>query len=54
VAATRELFSGVPLSELGDYFRLLGVFDAVFIAGGLGLFGTLIEREARPPSPGVS
>jgi heme exporter protein B len=44
VAATRELFSGVPLSELGDYFRLLGVFDAVFIAGGLGLFGTLIER----------
>ncbi|MDQ2643162.1 MAG: heme exporter protein CcmB, partial [Myxococcota bacterium] len=44
VAATRELFSGVPLVELGDYFRLLGVFDAVFIAGGLGLFGTLIER----------
>jgi heme exporter protein B len=44
VAATRELFSGVPLAELGDYFRLLGVFDAVFIAGGLGLFGTLIER----------
>jgi len=44
VAATRELFSGVPLVELGDYFRLLGVFDLVFIAGGLGLFGTLIER----------
>lgn len=44
VAATRELFAGVPLSELGDYFRLLAVFDVVFIAGGLGLFGTLIER----------
>jgi heme exporter protein B len=44
VAATRELFAGVPLAELGDYFRLLAVFDVVFIAGGLGLFGTLIER----------
>jgi heme exporter protein B len=44
VAASRELFAGVPLAELGDYFRLLAVFDLVFIAGGLGLFGTLIER----------
>ena len=44
VAATRELFAGAALSELGDYFRLLGVFDVVFIAGGLGLFGSLIER----------
>lgn len=44
VAATRELFAGASLAELGDYFRLLGVFDLVFIAGGLGLFGSLIER----------
>jgi len=44
VAATRELLNGVPVSELGDYFKLMGVFDLVFIAGGLGLFGTLIER----------
>jgi heme exporter protein B len=44
VAATRELFGGAALAELGDYFRLLGVFDVVFISGGLGLFGSLIER----------
>jgi heme exporter protein B len=43
VGATRELLSGVPLAELGDYFKLMGVFDVVFIAGGLGLFGTLVE-----------
>jgi heme exporter protein B len=44
VAATRELLAGVPLSELGDYFRLIGVFDLVFVSGGLSLFGSLIER----------
>jgi heme exporter protein B len=44
VAATRELFGGATLSELGDYFQLMGVFDLVFVAGGLGLFGSLIER----------
>lgn len=44
VAATRELFSGAPLAELTDYFRLMLVFDIVFISGGLGLFGSLIER----------
>ncbi len=44
VAATRELFNGVPLSELGDYLKLMGVFNLVFTAGGLGMFGTLVER----------
>jgi heme exporter protein B len=44
VAATRELLGGATLSELGDYFQLMGVFDLVFISGGLGLFGSLIER----------
>jgi heme exporter protein B len=43
VGATRELLSGIPLAELGDYFKLLGVFDVVFVAGGLTLFGTLVE-----------
>jgi heme exporter protein B len=43
VVATRELFGGVPVSELGDYFRILGVFDVVFTAGGLSLFGSLID-----------
>ena len=44
VAATRELLNGVPVSELGDYFKLMGVFDVVFVSGGLMLFGTLVER----------
>lgn len=43
VVATRELVGGAKLSELGDYFGLLGVFGVVFVAGGLGLFGLLIE-----------
>jgi len=44
VAGTRELLNGAPVSELADYFKLMGVFDLVFISGGLSLFGTLVER----------
>jgi heme exporter protein B len=43
VAATRELLGGVPLGELGDYFKLMAVFDLVFVAGGVALFGSLVE-----------
>jgi heme exporter protein B len=43
VAGTRELLSGAPFSDLTDYFLLLGVFDAVAIAGGLALFGPLVD-----------
>lgn len=43
VAGTRELLGGAPLGELGDYMKLMGVFAAVFVAGGLGLFELLIE-----------
>jgi heme exporter protein B len=43
VAGTRELFGGASIAELGDYFRLMLVFDVVFTAGGLALFGTLVE-----------
>jgi heme exporter protein B len=43
VAGTRELFDGAPVSYLGDYFALMGVFGAVFIAGGLGLFGAMMD-----------
>jgi heme exporter protein B len=43
IVATRELFGGAALGELGDYFRLMLVFDVTFVAGGLGLFGILIE-----------
>ena len=43
VAATRELLDGVPLIQLVDYFELMAVFDITFVAGGLALFGTLVE-----------
>jgi heme exporter protein B len=43
VATTREILSDVPLSELGDHLKLLGLFDLIFVAGGLALFGPLIE-----------
>ncbi|EYF00413.1 heme exporter protein CcmB [Chondromyces apiculatus] len=43
VAGTRELFGGAPVGELTDYLILMGVFDVVFVAGGLGLFELLIE-----------
>lgn len=42
--ATRELFAGVPLHELWDFLAIMGMFDVLFIAGGLGLFGTLAEQ----------
>jgi heme exporter protein B len=44
VAATRELFGGATFDELYDYFKLMAVFDVVFISGGLALFGSLIDR----------
>lgn len=43
VVATRELFNGAALDELTDFLQLMAVFDAVFVAGGVGLFGTLIQ-----------
>jgi heme exporter protein B len=49
VLATREIFyaatHGMPVDtgEVGDWLRLLAVFDVVAIAGGLGLFGQLLE-----------
>jgi heme exporter protein B len=43
VVASRELFGGAPFSELGDYLSLMGLFDVVFITGGLSLFGLLID-----------
>ena len=43
VASTRQLLEGAPLAELTDYLLLMLIFDATFVAGGLGLFGTLTE-----------
>ncbi len=43
VAGTRELFSGAEISELRDYFLIMLMFDFIALAGGLGLFGALID-----------
>jgi heme exporter protein B len=49
VAATREIFyasasgQAVDLGEVSDWLLLLGIFDAIAIAGGLSMFGTLLE-----------
>lgn len=49
VAATREIFyaaaSGQPvdLAEVRDWLVLLGIFDFVAIAGGMAMFGALVE-----------
>ncbi len=43
VAATRGLLEGATLAELGMHLRLIAVFDVVFLAAGLSLFGTLLE-----------
>lgn len=43
VVATRELLNHTPIVELGDYFRLMAVFDLTFVAGGLALFGSLTD-----------
>jgi len=44
VAGSRALLGGAPIEELVDYFKLMLAFDVVFVSGGLGLFGSLIER----------
>ena len=43
VAATRELFSGAQFESLQDYLLIMLVFDVTFSAGGLVLFGSLID-----------
>ena len=49
VAATREVFyastSGqVDFGEVRDWLVLLGIFDLVAVAGGLAMFGALVEE----------
>lgn len=49
VAATREILyastsgQAVDMGAVGDWLLLLGIFDAVAIAGGLAMFGALVE-----------
>lgn len=43
VAASRELLGGATLGELTDYLKLMGLFDVVFWAGGLVLYGILTD-----------
>ena len=43
ISASRELFGGAPLNEVWAYLKLILIFDVAFIAGGIALFGTLVE-----------
>lgn len=42
VVATRDLLGGTPVAQLYDWFRMLVIFDLVFIGGGVGLLGVLL------------
>jgi heme exporter protein B len=44
VVATRELLAGLPAAELVDYLLLMGLFDVIFLMGGLSLFGVLVDQ----------
>jgi len=44
VVASRDLFGGSPFAELGDYLSLMGLFDIVFLTGGISMFGLLIDE----------
>jgi heme exporter protein B len=43
VVATRELFGGTPIEEIGGWLRVLGAFDGVAIGCGLVLFEPLMS-----------
>lgn len=44
VAATREILQGAPFSDVSDYVLLLVVFDVIAIAGGVAMFGALVDE----------
>jgi heme exporter protein B len=44
VVASRDLFGGTPFAELTDYLSLMGLFDVVFLTGGISMFGLLIDE----------
>ena len=41
VVATREVLGGASLGEIGNWLRILGAFDLVFVVMGAVLFGPL-------------
>ncbi|HQY62306.1 MAG TPA: heme exporter protein CcmB [Polyangiaceae bacterium] len=43
VAGTALVFGGGSFDELRDYLVLLAVFDAVAVAGGVAVFGSLVD-----------
>lgn len=44
VVATRELLGGASLGEIAGWLRILGAFDLIFTAAGLGLFPVLVAE----------
>jgi heme exporter protein B len=44
VVATRDLFGGAPITQLYDWYKMLLIFDLVFIGGGIVLLGPLLSE----------
>jgi len=44
VVATREVLGGASLAEIGNWLRILGAFDLVFVVMGAVLFGPLTSE----------
>jgi heme exporter protein B len=42
--ATRDLLGGTPVDQLYDWFRMLAIFDLVFLGGGIALLGVLLSE----------
>jgi len=42
--ATRELLGGATLAQVGDWLKMLVIFDLVFIGGGIALLDVLLSE----------
>lgn len=44
VVATRDVLAGAPIAAVADWFKMLAIFDLVFLAGGTVLLGPLLAE----------
>ncbi len=42
--ATRDLLGGTPVAQLADWFKMLVIFDLVFLGGGVALLEVLLSE----------
>jgi hypothetical protein len=41
---TRKVFEGLPVDEWSGFLGLVGIFDVMALAAGIGLFGALVDE----------